>query len=585
MALPCGKFKVPEIPEIDTSKLPDGVNFPKDLPDPNALKDKLKPPSFGDKLKNAAGAIGSNIKKTLSAFNPATIAAKVAEGVGNMVGEIAGAVTGALDGLSSLKDKIENFDPGKLIPDSPAAAFKNIEGQLDKAAESAKSRLEQLKADCGKKSVNKAAGVAAGMEQKAKSAAGQMTNKERVEIAKSPELKAQKQKQIEAQTAADMTNDITNDIKSNENEPETGQESEVADATHAEQVTQGAPRITTTCDVAYLKNTLDVAVGWVKQIYFYTSKANEVNEDFLDISNRTSLDLASSVAKAIHISGQMKAYAAHLMTLVKTYDNNCPDKKITQEAMYDNTISVLTYLETSHDIFTQNDVKLASTTEDIIITQDEWRKMFFDLFSSPESMLKEHILNVSDLTKTTTNTPFPHKDGFWVKYSGGGDYENTLRAVNMLNQDPQSNWKQTLRNDVITSTELLKGYHSSINGVGEKFKGVLYSLVNAHREQVQKAWGATDISGEDTTERILAHQALYTGGINGKFPNFFMFPTNTSFWPANGTTAPFESNYLYAIWMQDGVGRYAPPDWKIDYITYVGKDSALEEVWGDGFKL
>ena len=80
----CGELKLPEPPELDTSKLPDGVNLPDGM-SVDGLKAKAQNPGFSDRLKNAGSAIGENIKNTLDQLNPASIAEQVGAAVTGMV--------------------------------------------------------------------------------------------------------------------------------------------------------------------------------------------------------------------------------------------------------------------------------------------------------------------------------------------------------------------------------------------------------------------------------------------------------------------------------------------------------------------
>lgn len=195
----CGQLKPPEIPELDTSKIPQGLNLPKGM-SVNDLKSKVENPGIGDALNNAGDMIKKNIQGTLDDLNPVNIVSKVGDAIGDVVGGIVDTVGDVVNGVTSLLDRLPNKDDiAKKIPDSPESVFDKVQSEAGKALDTLTLGAFTKRKKCDEEYIKEAGQVNTDIKQRAEAAAGDITNKERLELKKDPAKMEQKKQQIQTQ--------------------------------------------------------------------------------------------------------------------------------------------------------------------------------------------------------------------------------------------------------------------------------------------------------------------------------------------------------------------------------------------------
>lgn len=165
--------------------------------------DKVKSFATGGGLDNALKSVGGMIDGFID----------------GAIGSITSAIDGAVNGITSLKDKIKNFDP--------SAQFKSfggvddikskIKGQIPGKDEMKQLENAQLNSDCAKEQLSKLAEQKAKIAKKAADKAKQLSNKQKLEAAKSPEKKAEISaelaKEAEQELAAEIEEQANNDVE------------------------------------------------------------------------------------------------------------------------------------------------------------------------------------------------------------------------------------------------------------------------------------------------------------------------------------------------------------------------------------
>lgn len=462
----CGDIKIPEVPKFDASKLPTGVNLPAGM-SIDSLKAKAENPGFSDRLKNAGNAIGANIKNTVSQLNPAAIADKAAGMVSGMVGNIKDSISNMADGLTSLKNKIAGFDPAEklkgLSPDSPAGMFENMKNQAKSKMDGLGSAFKNAGVNCGKTGLGAAGDVSSKATSAAAGALGGISMKDRISMAKSPQVKQAKIEEATQQAAQETTTQVTEAAKKPSKEKSVQQQLHSATLPMRLGVELGD------C-TGYIRElfmnasiTLMIRSMMFQQNGFYPSHLFKKSTG--GIFGTGVPDAANNAKKAITRAAEVRAFRGILHAVRASYDLYC-DEPPSKEGIMDEKTGLTYhdyminnyYNEYSHD----TNYKMNSSQRSLLVriifgritninTQQRvwkyWREGADALYTS------EDLHKIADLSTTWSGRFGAPDHGFWTDIGRNADpwYEGTS-VEHLEGKKPLKNFQDSFDDDTFMTT-------------------------------------------------------------------------------------------------------------------------------------
>lgn len=465
----CPKLEVPKPPDIDLSKLGDGVNMPKGM-SLNDLKEKAQNPGLGDKLKNAGAAIGENIKNTIDQFNPAAIADRVAGAVTGMVGDIKNGIEHAADGLNSLKNKITGFDPGSMVPnvDSPAGFFKDMKNKAkDKLSRIGDGLSDQL--NCNKAGLN-AAGKASGQAQSEGAAAlDGLSNKQRIDMARSSETKQEKINETTNTAKKNVEKKLIDDVKKPVR-TETVQDVLQSDSL-PERLGVDIGDCTKTMKEIVMSQSITMMVQSISDIirgrqvsFGFKYNLEESLQDGYSPSNE-----AAKLISAIKQAGNNRALGGVAKGMPIAWQAFCEELP-TLEGIIDEkrNMTYKEYIQTGWPYFFKADSTITGQYWKDVVTypghfnvqKQTLEKMLFRMYNAPDEFYNDIYGENSDISKYTTYYIQPiesPKDGlilpggFWIHHTitanqGPKGYYLSV-DLDMANRKPMDNFRERFQHE------------------------------------------------------------------------------------------------------------------------------------------
>lgn len=462
----CGDIKIPEVPKFDASKLPTGVNLPAGM-SVDSLKAKAENPGFSDRLKNAGNAIGANIKNTVSQLNPAAIADKATDMVSGMVGNIKDSISHMADGLTSLKNKITGFDPAEklkgLSPDSPAGMFEKMKNQAKSKMDGLGSAFKNAGVNCGKAGLGAAGDVSSKATGAAAGALGGINMKDRIAMAKSPQVKQAKIEEATQQAAQETATQVTESAK------KPSKEKSVQQQLHSATLPMR------------LGVELGDCTGWIRELFMNASITLMIRSMLLQQNGfypshlfrkstggffgTSAPSAALNMKTAILRAAEVRAFGGILRAVRASYDLYC-DEPPTKQGIMDEK-SGLTY----HDFMINNYYKFYSHDTNYQITSSQRSllvRIIFGRFGNINTQQRlwkywrdgadayyadQDLGKIADLS-TTWSGRFGRPDhGFWTDIGRNADpyYEGTS-VEHLEGKTPLKNFQDSFDDDTIMTT-------------------------------------------------------------------------------------------------------------------------------------
>lgn len=382
----CDKVQAPEAPKIDTSKLPEGVSFPRGQDADAFASVSDAKAGISNALKGAENLIKDNVKAMGEALNPEAIGNKIGQAVGGIAGQIKDTVTSAVDGINglaaSLKD-LGNKKPEMSQVSKPGAS------SLGLASLSQKNKCEE-------KYIQKASRFNSGVKSKAANKANNLSEKEKRDMAADPEKDKQVKEKIEAEVAAETQEETAKEASKEDKEDRSTQENLQSELLAV------APK-QEKCDLNYLSHLLTQMSYYQTKMYSALRSCRFATEALVTAAlspERYNTAPVNSAWALMHAGIAINVYGKLSKALVTKWDENCTEFKPAEGEFFGTAGAPRKFEEYMQSIRSDKyGANAKVTTHDT--TKWGYKKMLLEYFEMWESASwMQNELTTSGSTKT-----------------------------------------------------------------------------------------------------------------------------------------------------------------------------------------